>query len=70
MQPTKAECLERIAKYRDDPMCRQALDYFIQWLEFHNGVAKAPEDDSASADLYKTEMMELKDKERDTKPKE
>jgi len=63
MQPTRAECIERIAEYKDDPMCRQAIEHFKRWLEFHDGVSEEPpEDISASADLFKTEMMEFEKK--------
>jgi len=51
--PTKALCEERVAKYKDQPECRQALDHYQRWLDWYDDATKPPVDYSASADEAK-----------------
>ena len=53
--PDKQLCEEKVAKYKNDPLCIQAYEHYKEWLDFHNGEKKPTMIPASSMELLEDE---------------
>ena len=58
--PDKKLCEERVAKYKNDPQCIQAYEYYKEWLEYYNSGNAPIMIPSSSMEILEEETLQYK----------